>query len=46
MIMMKTVCIEVEMLENLLQVETLGYAWMIASAIVIFGSCRASWRGE
>ena len=44
--MMKTVCTGDDMLEELLQVETLGYIWMIGSAIVVFGSCVASWRGE
>jgi len=43
---MKTDCTEVKMLEALLQLETLGYIWMLLSAIVVFCSYRASWRGE
>jgi len=34
------------MLEDLLQLETLGHVWMLLSALVIFGSSLASWRGE
>ena len=37
---MKTACIEVKMLE------AMGYIWMAAAVIVIFGSIDASWRGE